>query len=159
MTPCSILVVDDEEELRDLIRILLTTAGHTVTCACNGKDARPALARGRFDVVLTDLLMPECDGLEFIGELTKKFPAVRIVAMSGGGHVTGDQYLMMAKSFGAHVLLRKPFGHEGLLAAIGQARAGGPPITSTGKMDADGHGHGHVAGHAGKPTGLGVDAK
>jgi CheY-like chemotaxis protein len=124
MTRCSILVVDDEEELRELIRLVLEAAGYSVAIACNGNEARRVFGGGRFDVVLTDLLMPECDGLELIGELVKKNTAVRIVAMSGGGHVASDQYLQMAKSFGAHVLLRKAFTHDRLLAAIEEARAG-----------------------------------
>jgi DNA-binding NtrC family response regulator len=127
MKGCSILVVDDEEELRELIRLVLEAAGHMVATASDGKDARRVLARGRYDVVLTDLLMPESDGLELIAELVKKGPAVRIIAMSGGGHIAGDQYLQMAKSFGAHVLLRKAFTHDRLLAAIEEARAGAEP--------------------------------
>ncbi len=123
MPACSILVVDDEEELRELLRLVLEASGYAVAWASNGKEARRILARENFDVVLTDLLMPECDGLELIGELVKKRPQVAIVAMSGGGHVAGEHYLQMAKSFGAHVLLSKPFAHEGLFAAITQARA------------------------------------
>jgi CheY-like chemotaxis protein len=125
MTACAILVVDDEEELRDLIRHVLERAGHTVSGARNGLEASRLLATQAFAVVVTDMLMPDQDGLELIAELKSKYPAVKIVAMSGGGQIGSDQYLSMAKGFGADVLLRKPFTHQTLLAAVKRARSGG----------------------------------
>ncbi len=67
--------------------------------------------------------MPDRDGLELITEIKTKHPALRIVAMSGGGRIGSDQYLSMARGFGAHVLLRKPFTHQALLEAVERARA------------------------------------
>ena len=110
--------------MRELIRLVLEASGYAVAWARNGKEARRVLEGSSFDVVLTDLLMPECDGLELIGELVKNNPTVGIVAMSGGGHVAGEHYLQMAKSFGAHVLLSKPFSHDRLFAAVEEAWAG-----------------------------------
>jgi DNA-binding NtrC family response regulator len=124
MSSCAILVVDDEEELRELIRHVLERAGHSVACASNGLEASLVIARCQFDVVVTDMLMPDRDGLELISEIKAKHPALKIVAMSGGGQIGSDQYLSMAKGFGAHVLLRKPFAHQALLAAVERARVG-----------------------------------
>jgi CheY-like chemotaxis protein len=123
MTACAILVVDDEEELRELIRHVLERAGHAVACARDGREASSVLTTRSFDVVVTDMLMPDQDGLELITELKSKYPAVKIVAMSGGGQIGSDQYLSMAKGFGADVLLRKPFTHQTLLAAVKQSRS------------------------------------
>jgi YesN/AraC family two-component response regulator len=69
-------------------------------------------------VVLTDVIMPEKDGMQVISELRKKFPEVRIIAMSGGGHVSRDQYLKIAKGLGAHAVLEKPFPNQQLLTTI-----------------------------------------
>ena len=125
MSACAILVVDDEEELRELIRHVLERAGHLVSCARNGVEASRLLAIQPFTVVVTDMLMPDQDGLELITELKSKYPTVKIVAMSGGGQIGSDQYLSMAKGFGADVLLRKPFTHQTLLAAVKRATSNG----------------------------------
>lgn len=123
MNSCSILVVDDEEELRDLLRHVLERAGHVVECSRDGIAAISAFKKRSFDVVVTDMLMPERDGLELIADLKVNHPAVKIVAISGGGQIGSDEYLAMAKGFGADVLLRKPFAHQALLAAVDRARA------------------------------------
>lgn len=118
MTACSILVVDDEPGIRELLCMMLEAAGHTVVAAEDGLQAPKILATHPVQVVITDLLMPERDGLEFITEIRKKHPAVKIIAMSGGGHIARDSYLRIAKNFGAHVLLEKPFSQAGVLEAI-----------------------------------------
>jgi DNA-binding NtrC family response regulator len=118
MKPCSILLIDDEPALRDILSRVLTDAGHRVTGASNGKEASKALATAAFDVVLTDVIMPEKDGMQVISELRKKYPGVRIIAMSGGGHVSRDQYLKIAKGLGAHAILEKPFANQVLLSTI-----------------------------------------
>ena len=118
MKPCSILVIDDEHALREILSQVLTDAGHRVVGAENGKEASKALATSAFDVVLTDVIMPEKDGMQVISEVRKKFPEVRIIAMSGGGHVSRDQYLKIAKGLGAHAILEKPFANQKLLDTI-----------------------------------------
>ena len=97
---------------------MLEAAGHTVTVAEDGIQAPKILESQPIDVVITDLLMPERDGLEFITEVRKKYPKVKIIAMSGGGHIARDSYLRIAKNFGAHVLLEKPFSQSGVLGAV-----------------------------------------
>ncbi len=102
-----------------------------MACAKNGREAGAIIKDRLFEVVVTDMLMPECDGLELINEIKAKQPGVKIVAISGGGQIGSDKYLTMAKGFGADVLLRKPFAYQALLAAVEQARGAGksvPPI-------------------------------
>jgi CheY-like chemotaxis protein len=118
MPACSILVVDDEPGIRELLALMLEGAGHTVVAAEDGMQAPKILESQKIDVVITDLLMPERDGLEFITEVRKKHPEVKIIAMSGGGRIARDSYLRIAKNFGAHLLLEKPFSQSSVLAAV-----------------------------------------
>jgi DNA-binding NtrC family response regulator len=113
-----ILVVDDEEQMRDIVQQVLTSAGHRVVTAVDGKQAGLLLAKEKVDLVLTDLLMPDRDGTELITELRKKHPAMPVVAMSGGGRMPRGEYLKIAKLFGAHAVLEKPFTAEQLLSTI-----------------------------------------
>ena len=98
--------------------MMLEAAGYTVMSAEDGIQAPKLLATHPVEVIITDLLMPECDGLEFITEVRKKYPAIKIIAMSGGGHIARESYLRIAKNFGAHFLLAKPFSQAGVLGAI-----------------------------------------
>lgn len=98
--------------------MMLESAGHTVASAENGLQAPKVMVTQKFDIVITDLLMPERDGLEFITEIRKQYPEVKIIAMSGGGHIARDSYLRIAKTFGAHLLLEKPFNQAGVLGAV-----------------------------------------
>jgi CheY-like chemotaxis protein len=118
VTSPSILMIDDNAELRDLLQDALTKLGYVVTSAANGAEAFRAIAANRFDVVITDMLMPEKDGIEVIGELKRKQPEARIVAMSGGGRGSRDHYLQTAKGLGAHAVLGKPFSMSELTAAL-----------------------------------------
>jgi DNA-binding NtrC family response regulator len=120
MKACSILVVDDEPGLRDIITMVLRGEGHRVTVAENGLEASKALTNDVFDVVVTDVIMPERDGMQIIGEVRRRYPGMKIVAMSGGGHVSREQYLKIAKGLGAHAVLEKPFANTELLAALGK---------------------------------------
>jgi DNA-binding NtrC family response regulator len=98
--------------------MMMEAAGHTAVTAEDGIQAPKIMAAQPIDIVITDLLMPERDGLEFITEIRKVYPKVKIIAMSGGGHIARDSYLRIAKNFGAHFLLEKPFSQSGVLGAI-----------------------------------------
>lgn len=111
-------MVDDESELRDVIVRVLTEAGHTVASAEDGRQATKLVAAQPFDLVLTDVIMPERDGMQVITDLRRKHPAVRVIAMSGGGHLPRDQYLKIAKGLGAHAVLEKPFSVQELLEVV-----------------------------------------
>jgi CheY-like chemotaxis protein len=128
MKSLSILVADDEESIRVLLEEWLTEATHTVVAVGNATEGISVVKQHRFDLVITDVLMPEGDGLALITELRKEQPNVRILAMSGGGrYLEGTDCLKMARGMGAHAVLTKPFGHEQLLTGIKQALAPQPP--------------------------------
>ena len=87
--------------------------------------AGEAMAQQAFELVITDVLMPDGDGLDLITELRKKQPKARIIAMSGGGrYLEGSDYLKLAKGLGAHTAMMKPFTFEQLQDAIKVAFAG-----------------------------------
>ncbi len=109
-----ILIVDDEELVRLTLRQILEGSGHTVVEAENGNNAFRVLEDVGADLVITDLLMPEKEGLETIGELRRSWPDVKIVAMSGGGRLNGRDFLDIARKLGAHDILSKPFGAKQL---------------------------------------------
>jgi CheY-like chemotaxis protein len=124
MTTYSILVADDEPDLRDLIQLTLEAAGHRVVTAADGRKAGEALRQQAFDVLVTDVLMPERDGIELIREARVKYPGLRIVVMTAGGQIPRGDYLLVARHLGAHVALAKPFSGEQMVAAIAAAMAG-----------------------------------
>ena len=122
MKPLFILVADDEADIRALISRWLERAGHHVTCAVNGVEALAVAEVKAFDLVVTDVLMPESDGVELIAKLKKIRPMARILAISGGGRVMeGSDCLRIAQGLGAHVAVMKPFTREQFMAAVDQA--------------------------------------
>jgi two-component system response regulator (stage 0 sporulation protein F) len=114
----TILLVDDDDPLRTVLRINLTKWGHRVVEARNGKLALALVQQEVPDMVVTDLVMPEMEGLEFIRELRRTRPEVKIIAMSGGGRLSATGYLKMAKAMGARQVLAKPFAIEELKLGI-----------------------------------------
>ena len=104
-----ILVVDDNEDLRNMLRLFLEAEGFEVAVAPDGHAALAALRAQPADVVVTDLFMPDKDGIETIVELKKRFPEAKIVAMSGWTSTEGSDYLRVAREIGAVKTLKKPF--------------------------------------------------
>ncbi len=123
-----ILVIDDEAEICDMTKLLLERAGHEVVCANNGRIAIRLLSEQPFELVITDMLMPDRDGLEVMADLRRNHPAVRIIASSGGGRISSDSYLHIARKSGAHALLPKPFTLKELLASIEAAFEAPSPV-------------------------------
>lgn len=113
-----ILVVDDDPEIRDTLRRLLVLAGHSVEVASDGLEARRRLEEESFDLLLTDVVMPDQDGLGLIQETRRAWPGVRIIAASGGGLGRADEYLKVARLLGARSLLQKPFNHQDILDTV-----------------------------------------
>ncbi|HEX6692557.1 MAG TPA: response regulator [Burkholderiales bacterium] len=109
-----VLVVDDNEDLRNTIGALLQADGFDVVLAADGQAALAQHQVRPVDVVLTDLFMPDKDGIETIVELRKLSPGVKIVAMSGWTSSQGSDYLQVAREIGASVTLQKPFDPEEL---------------------------------------------
>lgn len=122
-----ILIIDDDPALRGTIRRVVERGGHQVEEAEDGEAGLRQVAKEAPDLVITDLLMPEKEGIETIMELTAGYPGVRILAISGaGGSAEEEGPLMDAKLFGAHEVLAKPFSIEALMAAVERlAPAGG----------------------------------
>jgi DNA-binding NtrC family response regulator len=113
-----ILLVDDNTELRSVLRLILVCAGHAVSDAANGRQALKQIAEKAFDLVVTDLLMPEMDGLETIFAIHRAHPCLPIIAMSGGGMGSAHTYLNAARLGGAGRILEKPFANSELLRAV-----------------------------------------
>jgi len=95
-----ILLVDDDELLRPMIRLVLERAGYRVREARNGNDAMRQFAQDQGDLVITDLIMPEKEGLALILEMRRINRKLKIIAMSGGGRVSSKDYLEVAAKFG-----------------------------------------------------------
>jgi CheY-like chemotaxis protein len=120
----SILVIDDNEPVRGFLRAVLEGQGHTVTEASQGRLAVQRLRQVPVDLVLTDIYMPDCDGLEVIMTLRREFPSIKIVAMSGG---SGDRNLLVvARQLGAQEVLEKPINVADLLNIVAAALGDGP---------------------------------
>jgi len=113
-----ILVVDDEFQMRRLLRLALERHGHTVDEAADGSEALRRFAERQPDLVITDLVMPEKEGIETIQALRRKCPAIPIIAISGGGRVGPENYLSMAGQMGANRSFAKPFSLEEILTAV-----------------------------------------
>lgn len=114
-----VLVIDDNADMRELLRAVLESAGYSVDLAADGALGLVLLRARPADVVLTDIFMPNQDGIETIARLRSEFPRSKVIAMSGGGRlVKGKDYLSTAGEIGAHALLRKPFDPEQLLRLL-----------------------------------------
>lgn len=123
--PRSVLVIDDEGLVRDTLRRALESAGIEVAVAADGREGLETYLANPTDVVVTDILMPEKEGIETIIELKRENPEVKIVAISGGDRAGNTDFLEMAGLFGADRILRKPFRPKELLAAIDALFAAG----------------------------------
>ncbi len=120
-----VLVVDDDARVRTTARLLLEAAGFQIVEAESGEAAFTALVTEAVDVVLTDIFMPDTDGIELIHALRRASPDLPIVAMSGGGYNDGKDVLAVARLFGAAAIVQKPLTQRQLVGAI--RRAIGPP--------------------------------
>jgi len=118
LQPKRVLFVDDEDAIRSLAAITLEAAGYDVELASDGAEAIAKLSEQFFDLVATDIVMPNKEGVETIIEIRQRWPEVAILALSGGGRIGPEMFLTLAKHVGAQALLRKPYRPSELLAAI-----------------------------------------
>ena len=119
-----ILVVDDEASMRRLLKEILTQDKHDILEAETGAQACTLFRQQSADLIITDLVMPEVNGIDLIMELKKEFPDIRIIAISGGGGITGRfDYLAIAKLIGAKHVIGKPFQVAELRAVVNQVLA------------------------------------
>jgi len=117
----SILVLDDFQQITTLLQRILGEAGHEVIVASTVQDALVAMSERPTDLVITDIFMPDRDGLDFIKDIRARYPAVRILAISGGvGRFPAGPYLTMAQYSGAERTLTKPFEPAALLKSVSE---------------------------------------
>lgn len=113
-----ILIIDDEKIMRQFFRRLLENEGYDVIEAKNGNEGIEQYQKNKVSLVVTDLIMPEKEGIETIKELKKLFPEVKIIAISGGGLTDPDIYLKIAGKLGAIETFNKPIDKEKFLSRI-----------------------------------------
>ena len=113
-----ILVVDDQEAYVLMIQELLEGNNFEVITAINGKEAILKTENNIPDLIITDIVMPELDGIEVLLEIKKSAPEIPVIVMSGGNYGYGQSYLNMAKKLGANVILDKPFEMDVLLKQV-----------------------------------------
>ena len=113
-----ILVVDDEDQTRELLRELLTEDGYEVIEAADGTIAMTLVRLEPPDLIITDLIMPNQEGLETISEIRKDHPTLGIIAISGGGRIGPESYLAIAERLGASRTFCKPLDVHRMMAAV-----------------------------------------
>jgi DNA-binding response OmpR family regulator len=114
----TILVIEDDRQFCRALRLALEEDGHTVTEAGDGREGLKSFEAHPADLVVTDLIMPEMEGVETIRALRKINPTLKIIAITGGGRGAPDNYLAIAKKFGAAQVFAKPFEIRTLCAAV-----------------------------------------
>lgn len=113
-----ILVIDDEQGMREAMQKILTRAGHQVSLASNGREGLAHVTISPPDLVVTDVFMPEKDGIETTIALRKSYPQMKIIAISGGGRSSNFDFLEIAKKMGADAVLQKPLRMADLLEQV-----------------------------------------
>jgi YesN/AraC family two-component response regulator len=113
-----ILIIDDEPQIRSMLKLMLERDGYEVVEAPDGVEGISVYRQNPADLIITDLIMPNKDGIGMIIDLKKEFPEVKIIAMSGGGLNKPDGYLKGAKKLGASCTLTKPIDREEILRVV-----------------------------------------
>jgi CheY-like chemotaxis protein len=113
-----ILVVEDDPALRDSFKAVLESIGHQVATAANGLLGLKQYAEAQFDLVISDIIMPDMEGIGMILELRRRNPEAKIVAISGGGRSGNGEFLDVAQKLGAMAVLQKPVVSEVLFSTI-----------------------------------------
>ncbi|MEW5977288.1 MAG: response regulator [Acidobacteriota bacterium] len=114
----SILIADDHSEVRSFVKKALESSGHSVSEADSGRSALALVESIHFDLIVTDIVMPDVEGLELIQRLKKTKPEIKIIAISGAFE---GRFLKLAKLLGVKVTLEKPFSVQALLDAVTKA--------------------------------------
>lgn len=113
-----ILLIEDDKELRDMLKTALRRKDHVVIEAENGKEALIHFKPGVTDLVITDLLMPDEDGLKVIMKIRELKKGIKVIAISGGGKAGPGSYLNLAKALGADAVYSKPFSINDIILKI-----------------------------------------
>jgi DNA-binding response OmpR family regulator len=122
-----ILVIEDDNAVREFIRQTLSKAGYDVIAAGDGVEGLDKFRASHPDLVITDIVMPQKEGLQTIIEMRQQAPNVKVIAMSAGGRYSNMDYLKLARKFGARATLTKPFMRDEMLdlvrETLGEAEA------------------------------------
>ena len=113
-----LLVIDDDRRVRDTIKLVLEAVGYTLAFATNGREGLARFAEFKPDLVITDILMPEKEGIATITELRALNKTIPIIALSGGGRVGNMDFLKVAQKMGATKTMSKPFDPDELVDTI-----------------------------------------
>jgi len=113
-----ILIIDDDVKFLKMLRQILERAGHDVVEAPDGEIGAKVFRENRTELIITDIFMPEKEGIETIRDLKREFPTVKIIAISGGGRKGNFDFLEMAETLGADRSFSKPFERQEILEAI-----------------------------------------
>lgn len=116
-----ILIIDDDVAIRSMMSQILSSAGYQVSTAADGKAGINLYRENPTDLIITDLVMPEKDGIELIMELRREFPQAKVIAMSGGSQYGNMDYLKTARMLGALRVLDKPFEIDTLLQIVSES--------------------------------------
>ena len=115
-----VLIIEDDDQLLGLLERILVREGHEVICTSDGVEGLAALKGAEVDLIITDIVMPEKEGLETIRELKQAHPDKPIIAISGGGRISPDRYLHVSEMLGADRAFRKPVPRKDMLDAVRQ---------------------------------------
>jgi YesN/AraC family two-component response regulator len=113
-----VLIIDDEDLIREGLKIALEMEGFQVQICPDGKDAMKILQDFKPEIVITDIIMPETDGIEVILSLKQTQNPPKIIAISGGGRISAIDHLKSARQLGASATLTKPFSSTDLISVI-----------------------------------------
>lgn len=114
----TILIIEDDHHILLMIKRMLEPLGYEIKLASDGMEGMEMFRDFKVDLVITDIIMPEKEGLEIIREMRRERPKLKIIAMSGGGKISADNYLETAKIFGAEIILEKPFTRKQMVSAV-----------------------------------------
>lgn len=113
-----ILLIEDDKDIREIIREALARKDFSVQEAGNGREALNIFKPGITEMIITDLIMPEEDGLKVIMKIREKKPGIKVIAISGGGKAGPGSYLNLAKALGADAVFSKPFSINALVEKV-----------------------------------------
>ena len=114
----TLLIIEDDHHILLMIKRMLEPLGLEIKLASDGQEGLDMFHKFEVDLVITDIIMPEKEGLEIIREMRRERPKLKIIAMSGGGKISADNYLETAKIFGAEIILEKPFTRKQMVSAV-----------------------------------------
>ena len=113
-----IIIIEDDIVIRENLSEILQLNNFEVLATDNALEIQNIVEEFKPDILITDIIMPDKDGIEIIIEIKKKYPEIALIAISGGGRIDSESYLSTAKYLGANATLKKPFTHNQLLKII-----------------------------------------